>query len=425
LTSCEIDNPDARIFSLSAAASLSSISLWSTAGNRVLPDKLLSRNLRAEIAGARTHVAVRELVPGARERVRELIRMLEEAPRDFLVGRIEAQGEIGGQHRRRMTLRGVVRIRHRTGAGVALRLPLMCAGRALGELPFEAEQVLEEVVAPLGRRRGPDDFQAATDGVAAAAGAEGVLPAEALFLDIGAFGQRADILVRIGSAVGLAEAVAAGDQRHRLLVVHRHAAERLANVLRRLDGIGIAVRAFRIDVDQAHLDGAERILELTVAAVALVGEPLALTAPIDVLRRLPHVGTSAGETEGLEAHRFQRDVAGEDHQVRPRDLIAVLLLDRPQQPARLVEVHVVRPAVEWRETLRAGASATAAIADAIGPRTVPRHADEQRPVMAEIRRPPGLRVGHQREQVLLEGLVVELLELVGVVEILAHRVGLG
>ena len=35
---------------------------------------------------------------------------------------------------------------------------------------------------------------------------------------------------RIAGAVGLAEGVAAGNQRDRLLVVHRHARERLANI---------------------------------------------------------------------------------------------------------------------------------------------------------------------------------------------------
>ncbi len=49
-------------------------------GNRVLPKKLFCRNFRPEIPGARTHVTVSELEPRARERVRELIRVLEEAP---------------------------------------------------------------------------------------------------------------------------------------------------------------------------------------------------------------------------------------------------------------------------------------------------------------------------------------------------------
>ena len=73
--------------------------------------------------------------------------------------------------------------------------------------------------------------------------------------------------------MGLAERVAAGNERHRFLVVHRHAAERLANVARRGHGIRVAVRPFRIHVDEAHLHRAEGIRELPIAAVALVTEP--------------------------------------------------------------------------------------------------------------------------------------------------------
>ena len=118
-------------------------------GNRILPDQIFLRHFGAEIARLRTHVAVHQLEPRARKRVRELIGMLEEAPRDLFVDRIEPQREVGGQHVRRDLLRRVVRVRHRAVAGAVLRLPLMRARRALGQLPFELEQVREEVVAPL------------------------------------------------------------------------------------------------------------------------------------------------------------------------------------------------------------------------------------------------------------------------------------
>ena len=127
-------------------------------------------------------------------------------------------------------------------ASRVLRLPLLRAGRALGQLPFVLEQVLEEVVAPLGRRLRPGDFRAAGDGVGADAGAVLALPAEALILERAGFRLRSDQR-RIAGAVGLAEGVAAGDQRDGLLVVHRHAEERLADVLGRRDRIRIAVRA--------------------------------------------------------------------------------------------------------------------------------------------------------------------------------------
>src|ERR1700686_1345414 len=99
--------------------------------------------------------------------------------------------------------------------------------------------------------------------------------------------------------MGLAEGVAAGDERNRLLVVHRHASEGFADVARRRDGIGIAVRSFRVDVDQPHLHRAERLMQLAFTAVALVAQPAALGAPVELLR-LPGVWPATGEAERLE-----------------------------------------------------------------------------------------------------------------------------
>ena len=50
---------------------------------------------------------------------------------------------------------------------------------------------------------------------------------------------------------------------------------------------------------------------------ALDLQPLVLGAPVDVLFRFPDILTPAAEAEGLEAHRFQGDVPGEDHRVDP------------------------------------------------------------------------------------------------------------
>ena len=296
-------------------------------------------------------------------------------------------------------------------AGAVLRRPLVRAGRALGQLPFVLEQVLEEVVAPLRRRRRPRDLDAARDRVAAVTLAERVRPAEALVHHARRLGIEADVLGRIAGAMGLAERVTAGDQRDGLLVVHRHARERLANVACRRDRIRLAVRTLRVDVDETHLDRGERLLEIAITGVALVLEPLLLRAPVDIHLGLPDVLATAAEAEGLKAHRLERDVAGEDHQIRPRDLLAVLLLDRPQQAPRLVEVDVVGPRVERREALAALAGATATIAGAVRAGAVPRHANEQRAVVTEVGGPPVLRVGHQRAQVLLQRGVVERREL--------------
>ena len=187
----------------------------------------------------------------------------------------------------------------------------------------------------------------------------------------------------------------------------------------------LAFRAFRVDVDEAHRVGPERLLELVVGAPALGGEPLGLAAPVHVGVGLVHVHPAAGEAEGLEAARLQGHVAGQDDQVGPGQLLAVLLLDRPQQPPGLVQADVVGPAVQRREALLAGAGPAPAIAEAVGARGVPRHPDEQARVAAVVGRPPVLGVGQHRRDVGLHGGQVEGLELRAVVELTVVRVGGG
>ena len=229
---------------------------------------------------------------------------------------------------------------------------------------------------------------------------------------------------RVAGTVGLAERVAAGDERNGLLVVHRHPGEGLADVVGRGSRVGHAAGSFRIHVDQAHGDVAVRRVaqvERTVVDVTLVAEPRVLRPPEDLLR-FPDVVATEPEAERLEAHVLEGDVAGEHEQVGPGDLLAVLLLDRPQQAASLVEVGVVRPAVERGEALRAVAAAAAAVGDAVRPGLVPGHADEQRPVVPVVRRPPVLRGVHHLDDVALQRVEVEPLELRGVVEALTQRV---
>src|SRR6185437_1424081 len=136
----------------------------------------------------RAHVAVGELEPGPGKRVRELIRIRVETPQDLFVSRVEPQGEVGGQHGRRVTLRGVVRIRYRAGARAVLRFPLVSTGRTLGQFPLVAEQVVEEAVAPFRWAVAPDHLDAAGDRVTCLARAIFAGPSEPLLLDVAAFG---------------------------------------------------------------------------------------------------------------------------------------------------------------------------------------------------------------------------------------------
>src|SRR6185312_3392094 len=92
----------------------------------------------------------------------------------------------------------------------ALRLPLLCAGRAFRQLPFVFEQVLEKEIAPFGRRLRPGDFGPAGDGVGANALAMFALPTEALRFERSAFRLGADQR-RIARTVRLAKTVATGN----------------------------------------------------------------------------------------------------------------------------------------------------------------------------------------------------------------------
>ena len=131
-------------------------------------------------------------------------------------------------------------------------------------------------------------------------------------------------------------------------------------------GIGLSVRAFRIDVDQAHLHGGERVLEHALARIAAPGlSPVRAILPRCPSRCPPRAprcrrGRRA-KPKVLKPIDSIAHISGQDHQVGPGDRRAVFLLDRPEQATRLVEVDVVRPAVERREALRARGCAAAAV----------------------------------------------------------------
>eukprot|EP00438_Fugacium_kawagutii_P006003 Skav234096 [mRNA] locus=scaffold4778:57224:65738:+ [translate_table: standard] len=135
------------------------------------------------------------------------------------------------------------------------------APRAFDELPRAVQQGHEEFIVPLIRLGGPRAFHSAGEGVgpfavAALAGPRvvDVLP-------------RRRARAQGACAVALAEGVSATDQGHRLRVVHAHAPEGIADVVRALGGVGIHLvtairllghRAFRVQIDQANSGAAQR-----------------------------------------------------------------------------------------------------------------------------------------------------------------------
>src|SRR4029453_11673815 len=107
---------------------------------------------------------------------------------------------------------------------------LLAAGRARRQLIVVLVEIVEEPVVPLRRLGGPGAFEPARDRVVALAAAKSVLPTETLLLQSGALRFGTDVLGGGSGTVCLADRVATDDERNRLLVVHRHAGERLSNV---------------------------------------------------------------------------------------------------------------------------------------------------------------------------------------------------
>ena len=138
--------------------------------------------------------------------------------------------------------------------------------------------------------------------------AVGILPAKAHSFH-GGTGWFAAYETGIAGSVHLAKGVSTGHEGYGLFIVHGHATKGFAHVACRGKRIGVAVRAFRIDINQAHLNGAKRILEVAVAFVALVTEHFGFWTPVNILFRLPEVGASASKSKGLEAHGFEGHIA--------------------------------------------------------------------------------------------------------------------
>ena len=167
--------------------------------------------------------------------------MLVEALRDRRVDRIHLQRKVRREHHGGVPLRRIMSIGRggRYASGIRLGSILLRAGRARRQLIVVVVEVVEESVVPLRRLVGPGALEPAGDRVGALAAAKGVPPAETLLLEAGALRFGTDVLRGRGGTVGLADRVAADDERNGLLVVHRHAGERLSNVLRCRAGSGL------------------------------------------------------------------------------------------------------------------------------------------------------------------------------------------
>ena len=81
--------------------------------------------------------------------------------------------------------------------------------------------------------------------------------------------------------------------------------------------------------------------------------------PADVVLSRPDIGTTASKAGCLKAHRLKRHISSKDHEIGPENLLAILLLDGPEQATRRVKIAVVRPTVERSKSLNTVRSASA------------------------------------------------------------------
>mmetsp|Transcript_111793 Transcript_111793/g.303484 ORF Transcript_111793/g.303484 Transcript_111793/m.303484 type:complete len:405 (+) Transcript_111793:298-1512(+) len=264
--------------------------------------------------------------------------------------------------------------------------PLVVPAGAGPQLPLPVDQVHEELVAPLRGRAGP--------GALEAAGPRGPPRARR---PVAHGGARAHVRVHLRLAglvrgqprrvpvlpvragpVRLAEGVAAADQRHGGSGVGPHLLEDGPDVPGAPRRVGHPHRALRVHVDQAHLHRRQRRLVRPLLARALRGARARRHLLLQRARAQRQAPVAVGLVQASEAELRQR-CALVPHGVgsRQRDQVApaqpgpVLLLQRPQQRPRLVQVRVVLPARFWVEALAAAARPAPAVGAAEGAGGVP------------------------------------------------------
>ena len=220
----------------------------------------------------------------------------------------------------------------------------MCAGWTLCEFPFVAEQGFEITVIPSCWRGCPRAFKSTGNCAAAAACAETILPTQTHFLNRRGLWLWTNILIWIRCAVCLSKCVPARNERDSFLIVHCHARECFANVVCRSQWIGCSVWTLGVDINQSHLHCGKRICKFALTRISLFCKPFLLAAPICFIR-LPHILTATAKSKCFKSHGFQRNIAGENDQISPRNLFAILLLDGPHQAPRFVQIDIVGPTI--------------------------------------------------------------------------------
>lgn len=135
---------------------------------RVLTDQVFGRDLRAWIAGFRSHVPMRQLEPGPGKGVGKLLRIFPETTSDLLLDGIKSSNR---NARFVVNIMVGTRLAGWRAAGAwnlfrhVFRPPLLGAGRACRQFPLIVKEHSKITHVPPGGSGCPGAFQAADDGV--------------------------------------------------------------------------------------------------------------------------------------------------------------------------------------------------------------------------------------------------------------------
>ena len=137
---------------------------------------------------------------------------------------------------------------------------------------------------------------------------------------------------------------------------------------------------------------------------------------------MPDVLASSCKTEGLEAHGLIGHIARENEEVCPGNLVAVFLLDGPQQSSGLVEIGIVRPAVEWSKSLVSCIAPSSSVGNPVRSCGMPGHSYHQSAIMTPVGGPPILAIGHKGFKIALQSLQIQLFEFFRIIKVSSHWV---
>jgi len=262
---------------------------------RVLPNQIFFWHFRSDVTRFWPHITVRQFKPRTSKRFVERLRIVQETAGDLFELRIETQRQVGNQHCRLTFFRRIKRIGNNFWRVNRFKLNRTCRAASLHPLIFE--QVLEEIVAPLGRRLRPHNFQTGSNCVCARAATVAAGPAQALRFNRRGFWICPNVRCRC-CAVGFAQRMAAANQRHGFFVVHPHVTEGRANSRCRRKRFAAMVRPFRVHIDKAHFCCAQRrfcqLFRMTV------GQPGFFITPVYIEVRFPDIFTTGAKAEGAK-----------------------------------------------------------------------------------------------------------------------------